>query len=329
MRVAGILTALGVLALCVVLSIAIGAEPIPLAAVWHALWGPEGSYGHSVIYELRFPRAILGVLVGAALGVAGALMQALTRNPLADPGILGVNQGAAAAVVVAIAGFGLASRDEYVWFAFAGAGITAFLVYALGSRGPSGAPPARLALIGAAVAALLQGLIYSVIALGSSTFDRMRFWQVGTFAGRDLDVLMKVWPFLAIGLVTALLLGPALNAIALSDDLAAAFGDRIGLARAVSALSIVLLCGAATATAGPIWFVGLIVPHAARAIVGPDQRWVLPYSALLAAILLTSADTLGRVVLPSGELHVGILTAVIGCGYLVGLLYREWRTGRA
>ncbi|ASU82385.1 Fe(3+)-siderophore ABC transporter permease [Nocardiopsis gilva YIM 90087] len=320
MRALGLLLALAVLALCVMLSIAVGAKSIPLPTVWGALWGSEGSYEHSVIYELRVPRAVLGVFVGAALGLAGALMQALTRNPLAEPGILGVNQGAAAAVVIAIIGLGMTSPDEYVWFAFAGAGITALLVYALGSRGRSGATPVRLALAGTAVAALLQGLIYSVIALDSFTFDRIRFWQVGALAGRDLDVFVKVWPFLVVGLITALLLAPALNAVALGDDLAAALGARISVIRALSALSIMLLCGAATATAGPIWFVGLIVPHVARAIVGPDQRWVLPYSAVFAAILLTCADTLGRVVLPSGELEVGIVTAFIGAPVFIALV---------
>lgn len=223
-------------------------------------------------------------------------------------------------MVIAVSVFGFTAPDQYVWFAFAGAGATALLVYALGSRGRSGATPVRLALAGTAVAALLQGLIYSVVVLDSFTFDRIRFWQVGALAGRDLDAFLAIWPFMAIGLATALLLGPALNAVALGDDLASALGARIGVTRAVTALGVVLLCGAATATAGPIWFVGLIVPHVARAAVGPDQRWVLPYSAVFAAILLTCADILGRVVLPSGELEVGIVTAFIGAPVFIALV---------
>ncbi len=322
LRGAGLLAALGVLVLCILLSIAVGAKSIPLPTVWDALWNFDGSYDHSVIFELRLPRTVLGVFVGAALGLAGALMQALTRNPLAEPGIFGVNSGAAAAVVVAIFVFGLTSPGAYVWFAFAGAGIAAVVVYALGSRGRSGATPVRLALAGAALAAVLQGFVYSVIVFNEFVFDQIRFWQVGSLAGRDLDVFLKVWPFLAVGIVIALLLGPALNTIALGEDLAAALGARINHTRVLTALAIVLLCGSATAAAGPIWFVGLTIPHVARAIVGPDQRWVLPYSAVLAAVLLTGADTLGRIVVANGELEVGIVTALVGAPLFIALVRR-------
>ncbi|MDS1269113.1 iron chelate uptake ABC transporter family permease subunit [Lipingzhangella sp. LS1_29] len=322
-RLATLVAALGVLGLCVLLSIAVGANAITPATVGAALVHNDGSYEHTVIHELRIPRTVLGVCVGAALGLAGALMQALTRNPLAEPGILGVNSGAAAAVVLGIFVFGITSPDDYVWLAFVGAGIAAAVVYILGTRGSGQASPVRLALAGTAVAAVLQGLIHGVIVLNDFVFDRVRFWQVGSLTGRDVDMLVLVGPFLAVGLVLGLLLGPSLNAMALGQDVATALGARTARTRMVTALAIVLLCGAATAVAGPIWFVGLVVPHMARALVGIDQRWILPTSALLAAILLTGADTLGRIVLPQGELEVGIITALVGAPVFIAMVRRK------
>lgn len=322
LRAGGLLAAVGILLLCVLLSVSVGAKSIPLGTVWDALWNFNGSYDQSVIFELRLPRTVLGVFVGMALGLAGALMQALTRNPLADPGILGINAGAAAAVVVAVFVFGLTGVSAYVWFAFAGAALSAVAVYFLGSRGRGGATPIRLALAGTAIAAVLIGLVHGVIVLNNFVFDQIRFWQVGSLVGRDLGIFVKILPFLLVGIAIALCLGPALNAVALGEDLASALGAHINRTRIVSAVAIVLLCGGATAAAGPIGFVGLTVPHVARAITGPDQRWVLPYSAVLAAILLTGADTLGRVVLPNGELEVGIITALIGAPVFIALVRR-------
>ncbi|GAA3751608.1 FecCD family ABC transporter permease [Salinactinospora qingdaonensis] len=322
LRVVGLLVGLGVLVLCVMLSISVGAKPIPLPTVWHALIDDQGSYNQDVIFELRLPRTVLGIAIGASLGVAGALMQALTRNPIADPGLLGINAGAAMAVVVAIFIFGLTDLTSYVWFGFLGAAVTAFVVYFLGSRGRTGATPVRLALAGTAVAAVLIGLMNGIVIVNDFVFDQIRFWQVGSLVGRDMAIFAQVLPFLLIGLAIALFLGSSLNAIALGEDMAAALGARINRTRAVSALAIVLLCGGATAAAGPIGFVGLTIPHVARAITGPDQRWVLPYSAVLAAILLVGADTLGRIVLPSGELEVGIITALVGAPVFIALVRR-------
>ncbi|MEE2040060.1 iron chelate uptake ABC transporter family permease subunit [Nocardiopsis sp. CT-R113] len=318
-RPTGLLIALGVLAVCALLSVTVGAKPIPVADVWAALTAYNGTYDHDVIRSLRVPRTVIGIFVGAALGLAGALMQALTRNPLAEPGILGINSGAAAAVVIAVFAFG-AGGAAFVWPAFAGAAVAAVVVYALGSRGRSSATPVRLALAGTAVAVVLQGLIYGVIVLNDFVFDRIRFWQVGSLSGRDLDVFWQVAPFLVAGVVLTLCLGPSLNAIALGDDLAATLGARIPLIRAATALAVILLCGAATASAGPIWFVGLIIPHAARVITGPDQRWLLPYAAVLGAILLTAADVVGRIVLPNSELEVGIITAFVGAPLFIALV---------
>ncbi|MFE1103765.1 FecCD family ABC transporter permease [Nocardiopsis alba] len=319
LRPVGLLLALGALLVCALLSITVGAKPIPVAEVWAALTAHDGGYDHNVILTLRVPRTIIGIFVGAALGLAGALMQALTRNPLAEPGILGVNSGAAAAVVIAVFLFGMGGAG-LVWPAFIGAAVAAVAVYALGSRGRSAATPVRLALAGTAMAAVLQGLVHGVIVLNDFVFDRIRFWQVGSLTGRDLDVFWQVMPFLVLGIVLTLALGPSLNTIALGDDLAATLGARIPLIRTATAVAVILLCGAATAAAGPIWFVGLIIPHVARTITGPDQRWLLPYSAVLGAVLLTAADTVGRVVLPGAELEVGIITALVGAPLFIALV---------
>ncbi|QBI52379.1 FecCD family ABC transporter permease [Streptomonospora litoralis] len=323
LRTSGLLVLLGVAALCAVLSIAIGAKAIPLGTVVEALLNPDGSYNSSVVWELRMPRTVLGIFVGAALGLAGALMQALTRNPIAEPGILGVNSGAAAAVVTAIFVFGMTSAAAYVWFGFLGAAIAAVLVYALGSRGRSGATPVRLALAGTALAAVLQGFVYALTVLNEFVFDQIRFWQVGSLVGRDIEIFLRLWPFLATGIVLAIALGPALNAVALGEDLAAALGAHINRTRALVAVAIILLCGGATAAAGPIWFVGLIVPHLARSFTGPDQRWLLPYAAAIGAVLLTLADTAGRVITSGGELEVGIVTALVGAPVFIFLVRRR------
>jgi len=322
LRAGGLLLALGALALTALLSLAVGAKAIPPEVVWDALWRFDDSYDHNVVLGLRVPRTVLGVAVGAALGLAGALMQALVRNPLADPGLLGVNMGATTAVVAAVYLFGLTGVGAYVWFSFGGAAAAAAFVYFLGSRGRTGATPVRLALAGTAVSAVLLGLTNGVVLFHDFVFEEIRFWQVGSLAGRGVEVLVPVAPFLVVGALVAVTLGRSLNAVALGEDLAAALGARIGRIRLRTAAAVVLLCGAATAAAGPIAFVGLAVPHAARLLTGPDQRWLLPYSAVLGAVLLVASDTLGRVVLPTGELEVGIITALVGAPVFVALVRR-------
>jgi iron complex transport system permease protein len=311
--------------LCAValLSIVVGAKAIPLGDVVAGLLGDDGSESAAIVRELRVPRTLVGLAVGAALGLAGALMQALTRNPLADPGILGVEAGAAAAIVAAIGAFGLTEPRAYVWFAFIGAAVASVVVYVLGSRGRAGATPVRLALAGTAVAAALTAFTNGMTLLDPEAFDEFRHWSVGSLAGRDLEILEEVGPFLLAGALIALALARPLNALALGDDSGRALGARVGRTRALGALSITLLCGAATAVAGPIAFVGLTVPHMARAIVGADQRWVLAYSALLAPVLLLTADIVGRVVVAPAELEVGIVTALIGAPVFIALVRRK------
>jgi iron complex transport system permease protein len=322
-RVAGLPLCATVLGAVALASIAVGAKAIPVGDVVAALFGDDGSESAAIVRELRVPRTLVGLAVGVGLGLAGALMQALTRNPLADPGIFGIEAGAAAAIVTAISVLGLSEPRAYVWFAFAGAAGASVLVYAIGSRGRGGAAPVRVALAGTAVAAVLIAFTNAVTLLDQEAFDQYRHWVVGSLAGRDLQILADVGPFLATGVVLALALARPLNALALGDDSGRALGARIGRTRAVGALAVTLLCGGATAVAGPIVFIGLVIPHMARAIVGPDQRWVLVYSALLAPILLLGADIVGRIVVSPSELEVGIVTAAIGAPVFIALVRRR------
>ena len=323
-RVIGLVAALAVVALLCFLSMAIGTRVTSLSTVWQAIWNYDPSNtDHLVIMELRLPRTVLGLLVGASLGLAGAVMQGVTRNPLADPGILGVDAGAAMCVVIAIAVFNVTSVLGYVWFAFFGAGVAAVVVYSIASLGREGATPIKLALGGAAVSAALASVTTTFLLMNQSTLDQFRFWQVGALAGRDLTVASQVAPFLILGCCLALTLGRVLNTLSLGEDVARGLGANLVASRVLSALAIVLLCGGATAACGPIGFVGLTIPHVARMIVGPDYRWALPYSMVLAPILLLSADIIGRVIARPGEVQVGIVTAVIGAPVFIALVRRR------
>ncbi|WUJ95584.1 iron chelate uptake ABC transporter family permease subunit [Streptomyces platensis] len=321
LRSAGVVVSVAVLAVIVVLGIAVGAKQIPLDQVWHGVFHYSGSDTDVVIRDVRFPRTLLGLLVGAALGLAGTVMQALTRNPLADPGVLGINAGASAAVVTAVSFFGITSLTGYVWFAFAGAAVVNVAVYVLG--GTRGATPVRLALAGTALTAVLIGYINAVNLMDTAALDKMRFWTVGSLASATLPTVTSIAPFLAVGGVLALLIARPLNAIALGDDQARALGARLTRTRVLAMLAVTLLCGGATAACGPIVYVGLMVPHAVRAVTGPDMRWILPYSAVLSPVLLLGADVLGRVVARPGELQVGIVTAVLGGPVFIYLVRRR------
>ncbi|GAA2460677.1 iron chelate uptake ABC transporter family permease subunit [Streptomyces mauvecolor] len=312
---------MGALALVAVASIAVGAKPMPLGDVWHGLFHASGTANDVLIHDVRVPRTLLGLLVGAALGLAGAVMQALTRNPLAEPGILGVNAGAAAAVVSAISFLGVNSLTGYVWFAFLGAGVVSAAVYLLG--GSRAATPVRLALAGTAASAALYGYINAVQLTDSAALNQLRFWQVGSLAAADTATVTKVAPFILVGLVAALLLARPLNAMAMGDDTARALGAHLTRTRVTSMAVITLLCGAATAACGPIVFIGLMVPHIVRAITGPDLRWILPYAAVLSPVLLLGSDVVGRVVTRPGELQVGIVTALIGGPVFICLVRRK------
>lgn len=309
--------------LCVVASIAVGAKPISIADVWAGLVSPEDSENDVIVRSLRIPRTILGLLVGAALGMAGALMQGHTRNPLADPGLLGVEAGAAFAVVVAIYSFGVTDTLGFVWFAFAGALVASLVVFALGSMGGGAATPVTLALAGAAVSALLGSFTSALILMDRQTLDVFRFWQVGALTGRPTRVIWEVAPFLALGLLLALYNAPALNLLSLGEDVARSLGQSVIQTRIVGIAAITLLTGGAVAAAGPIGFVGLVVPHVARMFTGPDYRWLLPCSALLGGALVLATDTIGRVVIRPGEMQVGIIMALVGAPFFIWLVRRR------
>ena len=322
--VAAVVVAALAVAAAALLSLAVGSRAVPLGTVVEALLSPDrASPDHLVVLDLRLPRTVVGLVVGAALGLAGAVMQGLTRNPLADPGLLGVNAGAATAVVLAISVLGVTSPLGYVWFALLGAAAASVVVYSVAATGREGATPVKLTLAGAAVSAMLLSVTTAVLVADTSTFDQFRFWQVGSLSGRDLPVVAAVLPFLAAGALLALALGPLLDALSLGEDVARGLGQRTGLARVTGALAVVLLCGGATAVAGPIAFVGLAVPHLVRALTGPAHRWLLPLSALVAPVLLLLADVLGRVLARPGELQVGIVTAFVGAPVLVAVVRRR------
>lgn len=311
------------LAAVAVVSLAIGSNPIPLSAVWELLWSPEATFESAVIHEQRMPRTLLVMLVGLALGVAGALIQSLTRNPLADPGILGINAGASLAVVVAVAVVGVASIWFYLWFAFVGAALAAVLVYVLGAIGGGTATPIRLALAGIAVTMAVSSLVQTVILSNQHAFNEFRFWVAGSAEGRGYPILFAVVGFIALGFVIACVLAPSLNALALGDETGRALGVRVARTRALVMIAVTLLAGAATAAVGPIGFVGLGVPYLARAIGGSDQRWVIPFAALLGPALLLIADVVGRVVLTPQEVQVGIIAAILGGPVFVMLARRR------
>ncbi|MFC9896295.1 iron chelate uptake ABC transporter family permease subunit [Nocardia sp. NPDC127579] len=322
-RTLWLLIGVGVLAGVCVLSLMIGARDIPMGTTWDALWHFDGSDDQVVVRTLRVPRTVLGLIVGAALGVSGALIQAMTRNPLADPGILGVNAGAGFFVALGVAVFGLTSVWSYVWFAFLGAAVVAVAVYALGSLGRGGATPIRLTLAGVALGAVLTGVTMGLMLLDPDTFDQMRFWNAGSVEGRGMVIVWPVACFVAVGLTVALAVARPLNALALGEDLARTLGTDIVRTRVLAVIAVTLLCGAATAAAGPIGFVGLMIPHVARWFVGADQRWILPYSMVGAPILLLVADIVGRLVVRPDELAVGIVTAFVGAPVLIALIRRK------
>ncbi|MEV2254069.1 iron chelate uptake ABC transporter family permease subunit [Streptomyces sp. NPDC050147] len=319
-RSAGLVVSVCVLLLVVVASIAVGAKQMSLDQVWHGLFQDTGTYGDVVVGE-RLSRTLLGVLVGVALGLAGAVLQALTRNPLADPGLLGINLGASAAVVTAISFFGVTSLSGYVWFAFTGAAVVGAAVYALG--GTRNATPVRLALAGTALSAALYGYLQAVMITDNAALNKMRFWTVGSLASAKNETILQVLPFLVIGIVLALSLARPLNAMAMGDDTARALGAHLNRTRALSMAAATLLCGAATAACGPIMFVGLMVPHIVRSFTGPDMRWILPYAAILSPVLLLGADVVGRIVARPAELQVGIITALIGAPVFIFLVRRR------
>ncbi len=310
------------LILCVIASLAFGARYVRFSEVTDALLHFDpASISHLVVRE-RIPRTVFGLIAGASLGVSGVLMQSITRNPIADPSILGVNTGASLFVVSGIAFFQINTAGQYIWFALAGAAVTAVFVYGIGSMGQGGATPIKLALAGAATSAALSSLVSAIILPRTDVMNAFRFWQVGSISGATWKGIVSVLPFLILGLIIGILASPALNALALGDDVATGLGVRTGVVRIAGALAGVLLCGATTALAGPIGFVGLMVPHTVRLLCGPNLRLIIPMSAVGGAIVLTLADVAGRLIGRPGELESGIVTAFLGAPILIIIAMR-------
>ncbi|MFI8503403.1 FecCD family ABC transporter permease [Streptomyces sp. NPDC085524] len=317
-----VLTALVVtVAAMVCASLAIGTKAVPLSDVLAAISGSDAGDA-VVVRELRMPRTFLGVLVGLSLGAAGAVAQDITRNPLGDPGLIGISSGGSFAVAASIGMLGLTSSYQYIWFAFLGGALAGFIAYAVGGTGYGGATPAKLALAGAAVTVLLDAGTNTLVLLDVRTLDQYRFWAVGSLAGRDPQLGLQLLPFVAVGLALAIGLSGRLNALALGDDLASSLGTPVRSTRALGALAVVLLTGAAVAAAGPVTFIGLVVPHVVRAFTGPDARWLVPCSALGGASLMLAADVVGRMVARPGELEAGVVTALLGAPFLALLVKR-------
>lgn len=311
------------LLLAVLLSLAVGARSIPPGEVLDVLLHGGHSDAAEVIRTMRVPRTLIGLMVGAALALAGTVLQGITRNPIADPGILGISQGASVAVVVAIAFAGVHTLTGYVWFAFVGAALASVAVYAIASRGRGGATPVKLALGGAAINALLVSVTVGILTTNAAALDEFRFWQVGSIAGRESDVVQQVWPFLLVGVVLVLSVARGLDALALGEDVAKGLGQNVAAVRIVGGIGATVLTGVGVAAAGPIAFIGLAVPHIARAVVGNDHRWVLPMAALIGPVMLLVSDVVGRIVFPPSEVPAGVMTALIGVPFLVALVRRK------
>ncbi|WP_416172064.1 FecCD family ABC transporter permease [Agrobacterium leguminum] len=321
-RTAWLGAVLALLALLCALSVAIGTRDVSFADIVGGLSDRVETVAEAAV-AVRLPRTLLALLSGAALGLAGAIMQGVTRNPLADPGILGVNMGASLAVVIGIVWFGIASAQAFIMVAIAGAGVSAVFVYVVGSLGRGGATPLKLALAGAATSVAFSSLVIAVVLPRSDIAGGIRSWQIGGVGGATFERIETVLPFLAVGFIVSLLSARKLNSLALGDELAAGLGENVAVARAVASLGAILLCGAATAICGPIGFVGLVVPHLCRLLVGVDNRWLLPFSALGGACLLLAADIVGRIVARPSELDVGIVTALVGAPFFIWIVRRQ------
>lgn len=321
-RAPWIAVALGLLALAVLASIAFGARVVSSHDVLTALGGGSDSVAQAAVAK-RIPRTLLAIVVGGSLGLAGTVLQGVTRNPLADPGLLGVTTGASLAVVSGIAFFGLSSSTAYIWVAIAGAAAAAAFVYAVGSLGRGGATPLKLALAGATTSAAFSSLISAILLPRIDVMDQFRFWQIGGVGGATYPKLLQIAPFLVVGLLICFATARGLNSLALGDDVAAGQGEWVARTRVIAFVGAVTLCGAATAVAGPIVFVGLIVPHVCRLVVGIDHRWLLPGSAVVGALLLTVADVIGRVVARPAEVDVGVVTAFIGAPVFIYIVRRQ------
>ncbi|WP_307440027.1 iron ABC transporter permease [Bacillus sp. V2I10] len=285
----------------------------------------DGTNEHVILQSVRLPRAVIAAVVGACLAVAGALMQALTKNPLASPSVFGINAGAGFFVVAAVAIFKNNSLQSFTWIAFLGAAVAAFTVYFVGAVGREGLTPVKLTLAGAAMAALFSSLTQGLLAVNEAALEQVLFWLAGSVQGRKMEMLYAVLPYVTVGLIGSLLLAPKINVLTMGEDIAKGLGQRTGSVKILAALMIILLAGSAVSIAGPIGFIGIVVPHFARYLVGTDHRWILPYSAVLGGILLLSGDIGARYIIMPNEVPVGVMTAFIGTPFFIYLARRGFQ----
>jgi len=310
------------LLLIMLASLCIGAKPISISEIYEVLFNHQPGLSSTIIFEGRLPRTLNGLFVGMALGTSGALIQAITRNPLADPGILGINLGASLAVAIAVVFLGASQFSDFFIYAALGSLVASLLIFSIGSLSKGKVDPLKLTLAGIALGAVFAGLSSALILFNPLAFDQIRFWMVGSLDIRMLSVPLYIAPIVIVGCLLALSITPALNAFGLGDALAASLGSNPIRIQIIGLITITLLCGAATAAAGPIGFVSLMMPHIARWMVGPDQRWIIPFSFVLTPSLLLIADIIGRL-LVVGELRVSIVTAFIGAPILIYLVRRK------
>jgi len=310
------------LMLMMLASLCIGAKSLSINTIYNVIFNEQAGLASTIIFEGRLPRTLNGLFVGMALGTSGALIQAITRNPLADPGILGINLGASLAVSIAIVFLGATQFSDFFVYAAIGALLASLLIFTIGNIGADKVDPLKLTLAGIALGAVFAGFSSALTLFNPMAFDQIRFWSVGSLDIRNLAIPLFIAPVVVIGCLLALSITPALNAFGLGDSLAAVLGSNPIRVQIIGLITITLLCGAATAAAGPIGFVSLMMPHVARWMVGPDQRWIVPFSFILTPTLLLFADIIGRV-LVVGELRVSIVTAFIGAPILIYLVRRK------
>lgn len=307
-----IILCLALLSVIAMFSVSLGVKRIAFSKVMEVIFGNDLDSIEATIILQRIPRTVFGILAGGALGISGALMQSITRNPIADPSILGVNTGASLFVVAGIAFFNITAAYQYIWLAIIGAGLTAVFVYSVASMGKDGATPLKLALSGSAVSIVLGSLVSTIMLPNNRVMEAFRFWQVGSIGSATWENIALISPFLILGFIISMLISGYLNNLALGDEAATALGTNVVLTRSVGALASVLLCGAATALAGPIGFIGLIIPHIVRLVFGSEMSKMLPLSFIGSGMLLLLSDILGRIIGSPGETEVGIVTAVLG-----------------
>lgn len=314
------------LAIAIVCSIAFGVTDIPISSVWESFTHYNMSTEHLIIRTTRVPRALIAASVGACLAVAGAVMQVMTRNPIASPSTLGVNSGATFFIVMSASLLGISGMGAFTWVALIGAAVSGGIVFTLGSIGRDGMTPVKITLAGASMTAFFASLTQGLMLTDGKMFDQVLVWLVGSVAGRDMAQLQTVWPYMAVGMLIALLLARHLNVLAMGDDVAQGLGQRTAHIKLFAAISTILLAGASVAVAGPIAFVGIIIPHIVRYLVGNDYRWILPYSAVLGALLLVAADLGSRYIAMPKEVPVGVMTAIIGVPFFVYIARKGRRT---